>query len=118
MLEGRHGVYYIYHFPLLDHFCNREFVSIPFFLLHALEDTIIDVREKKEKVANFTILQQGLMFHLSQFHLALYPPCVISTSKILPFGAPYVWNLLVVAKASLLNPRLAKPLLREGKTKF
>lgn len=64
MLEGRHIVYYFYHFPLLDHFRNREFVSIPFFLMHTLEDTVMNVREKKKKGANFTILHQGLMFCL------------------------------------------------------
>lgn len=85
-LEGRHSVYYFYHFPLLNHFCNREFVCIPFFLMHALEETMMDVREKKKKGANFTILHQGLMFYLFQFHLALFPPHVIAIDNILPSG--------------------------------
>lgn len=84
MLEGRHGVYYFYHLSLLNHFYNREFVSIPFFLFHALEDSVIDVKEKKKKGANFTILHQGIMFGLFQFHLALFPPRVISINNIPP----------------------------------
>ena len=63
-LEGRFGVCYYYHFPLLNHFRNRDFISIPFFLLHSLEDMINDVREKKSKGLNFTIIHQGLIFHL------------------------------------------------------
>lgn len=53
-LKGRHGVYYFYHFPLLNHFRNREFICIMFFLMHALEETVMDVREKKKKETNFT----------------------------------------------------------------
>ena len=30
-LEGRFGVYYYYHFPLLNHFRNRDFISILVF---------------------------------------------------------------------------------------
>ena len=63
-LEGQYGVYYFYHFPFLNHFCNRELIYIHFFLMHALEETIMDARENKKKGANFTILYQGLMFHL------------------------------------------------------
>ena len=73
MLEGRFGVYYYYHFPLLNHFRNRDFISIPFFLLHSLEDMVSDVREKRNKGHNFTIIHQGLIFHLYQFYLALFP---------------------------------------------
>ena len=54
-LEGRFGVCYYYHFPLLNHFRNKDFISIPFFLLHSLEDMINDVREKKSKDLNYTI---------------------------------------------------------------
>ena len=42
-LEGRFDVLYYYHFPLLNHFRNRDFISIPFFLLHSLEDMIVGV---------------------------------------------------------------------------
>lgn len=56
MLEGRHGVYYFYHFPLLNHFRNRELVCISFFSMHALEEIEMDVREKRKKGANVTIL--------------------------------------------------------------
>ena len=77
MLKGRFGVYYYYHFPLLNHFRNRDFISIPFFLLHSLEDMVSDVREKRSKGHNFTIIHQGLIFRLYQFHLALCPPRVI-----------------------------------------
>ena len=49
MLEGRFGVCYYYHFPLLNHFRNRDFISIPFFLLHSLEEMINDIREKRVK---------------------------------------------------------------------
>ena len=73
-LEGRFGVCYYYHFPLLNHFRNKDFFSIPFFLLHSLEDMINDVREKKCKGLNFTIIHQGLIFRLYQFHLALCSP--------------------------------------------
>ena len=73
-LEGRFGVCYYYHFPLLNHFRNKDFISIPFFLLHSLEDMINDVREKKSKGLNYTIFHQGLIFRLYQFHLALCPP--------------------------------------------
>ena len=74
MLEGRFGVCYYYHFPLLNHFRNRDFISIPFFLLHSLEEMIFYIREKKSKGLNFTIIHQGLIFHLYQFNLALCPP--------------------------------------------
>lgn len=47
-LEGKYGVYYFYHFPLLNHFRNRELVCIPFFLTHALEEIVMDVSEKKK----------------------------------------------------------------------
>ena len=73
-LEGRFGICYYYHFPLLNHFRNRDFISIPFFLLHSLKDMVVDVREKKSKGLNFTIIHQGLIFRLYQFHLALCPP--------------------------------------------
>ena len=49
-LEGRFGICYYYHFPLLNHFRNRDFISILFFLLHSLEDMVVDVREKRVKV--------------------------------------------------------------------
>ena len=61
-LEGRYGVCYYYHFTLLNHFRHRDFISIPFFLLHDLVDMVIDVKEKMRKGVNFTILHQGLMF--------------------------------------------------------
>lgn len=48
-LKGRFGVSYYYHFPLLNHFRNRDFISIPFFLLHSLEDMVIDIRAKSIK---------------------------------------------------------------------
>ena len=54
MLEGRFDVLYYYHFPLFNHFRNRDFISIPFFLLHSLEDMIGDVREKCSKGKKFT----------------------------------------------------------------
>ncbi len=76
-LEGRFGVYYDYHFPLLNHCRIRNFISIPFFLLHSLEDIVSDAREKKNKGLNFTIIHQGLIFFLYQFHLALCPPGVV-----------------------------------------
>ena len=63
-LEGRFGVFYYYHFPMLNHFRNRDFISIPFFLLHSLENMVIDVREKRSKGLNFTIIHQGLIFCL------------------------------------------------------
>ena len=66
-LEGRHSVYYFYHFPLLNHFHNTKLVCISFFSMHALEETKMDVREKKKKGANVTILHQGLMFFFSNF---------------------------------------------------
>ena len=72
-LEGRFGVYYYYHFLLLNHFRNRDFISILFFLLHSLEDMVTDVREKRNKGQNFTIIHQGLIFRLYQYHLALFP---------------------------------------------
>jgi hypothetical protein len=78
MLEGRYGVYYYYHFPLLNHFRNRDFVSIPFFLLHSLEDMVSNVKVKRKKGANFTIIHQGLIFRLYKFHLALCPPRIIT----------------------------------------
>jgi hypothetical protein len=52
----KYGVYYYYHSLLFNHFHNRELVCIPFFLMHALKDTIMNVREKSKKGANFTIL--------------------------------------------------------------
>ena len=76
-LEGRFDVCYYYHFSLLIHFRNRDFISIPFYLLHSLEDMVADVREKRNKGKNFTIIHQGLIFHLYQFHLALCPPRVV-----------------------------------------
>ena len=54
MLEGRFGVYYYYHFPLLNHFRNRDFISILFFLLHSLEDMISDVREKRRVIISLS----------------------------------------------------------------
>lgn len=48
-LEGRYDVYYFYHLLLLNHFRNRELVCIPFFLMHALEEMVMDVRGKKER---------------------------------------------------------------------
>lgn len=61
-LEGRYGVCYSYHFPLLNHFWHHDFISIPFSLLHDLVDTIINVKDIMKKGVNFTILHQGLMF--------------------------------------------------------
>ena len=84
MLEGKFGVYYYYHFPLLNHFRNRDFISIMFFLLHSLEDMISDVRGKRSKGKKFTILHQGLIFRLFQFHLALCPPRVIVVDNPFP----------------------------------
>ena len=55
-LEGRYGVFYYYHFPLLNHFHHHDFISLPLFLLHKLEDIVIDVKEKMKKWVNFTIL--------------------------------------------------------------
>ena len=63
-LEGKFGIYYYYHFPLLNHFRNRDFISISFFLLHYLEEMIRYVREKRSKGNNFTIIHQGLIFRL------------------------------------------------------
>ena len=83
-LEGRFGVYYYYHFPLLNHFRNRDFISIPFFLLHSLEDMISDIWDKRNKGANYAILHQGLIFRSFQFHLALCPPRVIAIENHLP----------------------------------
>ncbi len=76
-LEGRFGVYYYYHFSLLNHFRNRDFISIPFYLPHSLEDMVVDISEKRSKGKNYTIIHQGLIFHLYQFHLALCPPRVV-----------------------------------------
>lgn len=73
-LEGSYGVFYYYHFPLLNHFCNHDSISIPFFLLHALESTVKQVRHCMSQDRNFTILHQGLIFQLYNFHRALYPP--------------------------------------------
>ena len=73
-LEGRYGVFYYYHLSLLNYFHHHDFVLLHFFLLHELEDNVIDVKEKMRKGVNFTILHQGLMFRLYQFHLALVPP--------------------------------------------
>ena len=55
-LEGRYGVCYYYHFPLLNHFHHYDFISIHFFLLRELDDTVVDVKEKMRKGVNFTIL--------------------------------------------------------------
>ncbi len=63
-LEGKFGVYYYYHFPLLNHFRKRDFISIQFYLLHSLEDMVNDVREKRSKGFNVTIIHQGLIFRL------------------------------------------------------
>lgn len=54
-LEGRCGVCYYYYFPL-NHFRHGDSFFIPFFLLHELVDTIMDVREKMKKGADYTIL--------------------------------------------------------------
>ncbi len=42
-LEGRYGVCYYYHFPLFNHFHHHGFILLPFFLLHDLKDSIVDV---------------------------------------------------------------------------
>ena len=63
-LKGRFGVYYYYHFSLLNHFRNRDFICIPLILLHFLEDMVSDVREKRSEGHNFTIINQGLIFQL------------------------------------------------------
>ena len=76
-LEGRYGVCYYYHFPLLNHFFHRDFIFLPFFLLHELEDIIVDVKEKKKKGVSFTVLHQGLIFRLYQLHLAPRPPRIV-----------------------------------------
>ena len=70
------------------YFYNRKFVCIPFFLMHALKDTIMDVREKSRKGEIFTILYQGLMFRLYQFHLALYHPRVMAIENLQPIVHP------------------------------
>ncbi len=79
-LEGRYGVYYYYHFPLLNYFYHWDFISIPFFILHELENTIINVKGKMRKGANITILDQGLIFTLHQFYLTLVPPRIVETN--------------------------------------
>ena len=76
-LEGRYGVYYYYHFPCLNHFCHCDFISVPFFLLNELVDIVFDVKEKMRKGDNYTILHQGLILYLYQFHLALLPPKIV-----------------------------------------
>ena len=76
-LEGRCGVGYYYHFPLLNHFHHYDFIFIMFFLLHDLVDMVNDVNEKMKKSVNFTILCQGLMFRLYQFNLTLVPPGIM-----------------------------------------
>ena len=73
MLKGRYGVYYYYHFPLLNNFHHHDHIFIPFFLLHDLIDAVVNVKDKMRKGVKYTILHQGLMFHLYQFHLALLP---------------------------------------------
>ena len=52
----RYGVFYYYHLPLLNHFFHRDFISISFFLLHDVVDTVTDVKEKMKKRVNYTIL--------------------------------------------------------------
>ena len=73
-LEGRYGVFYYYHFPLLNHFHHHDFISLSFFLLHDLKDIVIDVKDKMRRGFNFTILHLGLIFRFYQFHLTLVPP--------------------------------------------
>ena len=63
-LEGGFHVFYYYHFPLLNHFRNRDFISITFFLFHSLEDMIAGVYEKRSKGKSFTIIYQGHIFRL------------------------------------------------------
>ena len=87
-LKGRYGVFYYYQFPLLNHFHNRDLVCLPFFLMHALEEIVMDAREKSRKGENFTILYQGLMFRLYQFHLALYLPRVLAIENLQPVAHP------------------------------
>ena len=76
-LEGMYGVFYYYHFYLLNHFCHIDLIFIMFFLLHELEDIIIDVKEKMRKEVSFTILHEGLLFRMYQFHLALVPTSIV-----------------------------------------
>ena len=76
-LEGRYGVYYYYHFPLLNQFFHHDLIRIPFFLLHELEDIVIDIKEKMGKRVNFTILHQEILFKLYQFHIHLVPPKIV-----------------------------------------
>lgn len=60
-LEGRFVVCYYYRFPLLNHFRHHDEISIPLFLLHDMEATVADVRDRMKKVKSCTILHQGLI---------------------------------------------------------
>ena len=72
-LKSRFWVYYFYYFPLLNHFLNHNQVYLPFFLLHDIEAIVVDVKDRKIKENNYTILHQGLIIILYNFHLSLSP---------------------------------------------
>ncbi len=73
------------------------------------------IRKKEKK---FTILHQGLMFHLFQFHLALCPPHVIVIDNILPSGAPLHLEFNSGRKGPTLHLSLSQTLAKRRKNRI
>lgn len=46
-LKRRHKVFYYYHLPLLNHFCNNDLLCLSFYLLHSIESSIKDTMYPK-----------------------------------------------------------------------
>ena len=60
-----------------------------------------------KKCVNFTILYQGLMFHLYHFHLALLPPRIVEVGNIPTFHDPFPPHIplrIIGPKAPTLQP--------------
>ena len=62
-LESGYGVYYYYHLPFFNHIHNKDLICVLFFLLHTLDNNVLESLEAFNLGRKPIILQQGLSFH-------------------------------------------------------
>lgn len=94
-VDGHFTIVYGYHFSLLNHFCNKVMISLPYYLRYSLKKSLED---NKKNPNRFSILHTGLIRLIVEYFQNKPTPTTLDTTldsesdDTNPSGSEYIPN--------------------------